>query len=221
MPSLISGGVAFGLFCLVLAIVFSPIGLGANNSCSLFSANQNCALTFNNNATIVLSASGYTLYNNQAYQACSSGGSINGVPQPTLLNWILSLPIVSNIYAFGAWVGATISGNSAVAAACGSQIGNILVFQYTGTSLVLLLIGVIVTSAAIAALTGIAILGSSGTNSAGTYLAFMVSALTLLWLVLSAFALPTFATMPLVIGGTIYTLLTLTYSIGMLDLIAG
>lgn len=210
------GVLAFPIMALVLAIIFSPIGLSTNASCSLASG-TNCALNFNNNATIVLSTSGYAVYD-KAYLTCQQITGVSG-----FTGWLASLPILSSIFDFSAWLGASIgaifTGNQQVASTCSSQVGNILIFNYTGTDLVFLLIGVVVTSAGIAAIAGISTI-AGGENSAGTYIVFMVSALALFWIVLSSFALPTFSQMPVVIGGTLWTLLTAMYAFGMIEIMS-
>lgn len=225
------GGVSFCLFALVLALAFSPIGLTSTSSCNLFSA-SNCALKFNTNATIVFSSSGYSFYDS-GYQTCQqiTAGILNKDP---ILGWLINLPILSNIYDFTAslggltglgigqtYGGGTINNGANIYATCSQQVGNFLVFHYSGADLITLLIGVILTSAGIAIIAGIALpLVGGGLNPAAVYIGFMISSLGLLWLVLTSFAYPTFVEMPTIIGGTIYMLLTLTYAISILDMIS-
>jgi hypothetical protein len=216
------GAVSFPIMALVLAIIFSPLGTGVTQQCSLTSTSS-CAIGFNSQATIVLSSSGYSLYQT-GYQTCQQITSVASVP---ILGWLSKLPILSNIFdafaTFGAFVayfaGGGGSGAQAVGTTCQQQLGNIMVFNYTGHDFILQLIGVVVSAGAISAIAGLSVLGS-GENSAGTYLLFMLSSLSLLWLVLSAFAYPTFIQMPTLIGTTIYTFLTLIYAFGMIDIIS-
>ena len=215
------GALSFTILALIFAIIFSPLGTGINSSCSL-SSSSNCALQFNTQATIVLSTNGYSLYN-ATYQTCQNITGVNNVP---VLGYLANLPILSNVYDLWSSFSSSlynlvVSSSSAtiIPNICSQQSGNILVFHYTGQDLVFLLIGVIMASGAIAALTGISFIGN-GQNSAGTYIVFMISSLGLLWLVLSSFALPTFTQMPVIIGGTLWTFLTVMYAFGMIDIIS-
>jgi len=224
--------IGFPLLAMIAGIVFSPLGVGVSSGCTIFSQ-KNCNLVFNTNATIVLSTSGYSFYSTP-YQTCqqlvigTGTGTTPSKPQPIvvpILGWFTSLPLISNVFDFfasiGGAVGNALGGTNGgnIQSTCSQQVGNLLVFHYTGTDFVFLLIGAVVSSAAIAALAGISFVGS-GQNSAGTYIVFMISSMSLLWLILSSFAYPTFAEMPPVIGGAIYTVLTFLYAIGMLDMMS-
>lgn len=231
MPSILGlGAIGFPIACLILAIMMSPVSYTATNpNCNLFSS-YNCEFQFNTNATIILSTGGYTYYN-APYQTCQQTA---GIGDP-ILKFLANLPVFSTIFDISAALGGLVGygighgfgGNGLnIYATCIQQSGNILVFHYTSGDLFFLLIGVILSSAAIAVLGSISILGTSAFNSGATYLTFMVMSLSLIWLVLTSFAYPTFAQingvgMPPVIGATLYFLLTTIYALGILDVIGG
>jgi hypothetical protein len=79
-----------------------------------------------------------------------------------------------------------------------------------------LFIGVVFTAAAISAVTAIAI-GASGMNAGGTLIIFTTSSLGLIYLILSAIAFPTWATIPQPFGSTLYVLMTLAFALGVVD----
>lgn len=76
---------------------------------------------------------------------------------------------------------------------------------------VALFLGVVFTSAAVAAIASVI------TNAGGTLVIFTVSSLGLIYLILSAIAFPTWATIPQPFGSTFYLLVTLAFALGVIE----
>jgi hypothetical protein len=249
---------------MVMAVIFSPIGVQINPACSQnplssgcispvdsIISNPNCQTNFVNNincsssvyfltnASIAFTPSGYSYTIAAQKQQCESlqinGVAINQVP---ILGNLVQLPVLGNIadftIALGQWSQqyfATLANtlaqavtnnptvtivpvpnNSQTIASCTAAASNvILTVSFSGQDIILLFIGAVITSAAVAALTSILL------NAGGTIIIFNAMSLTLIFIVLTALGYATWVSIPSPFGSFLYTINTLVFALGIIN----
>lgn len=205
---------------MILATIFSPANLAVNPNGG--------TLLFNSGEDITVSTSGISYTPSNQYITCQNATGGNAIP---IWSWLINLPIFSSIYDYSASLGAGASAivkgivttsqtgipqitTSTVSQVCKAQATNILTFKYDGQDIILLFIQLIVVIAGATVLT-------ATVTGVGSYVMFIIGALASIWIVLSAFAYPTFSTIPNPWGASLYTIMTLGYSIGAIDAVGG
>ena len=112
-------------------------------------------------------------------------------------------------------IGQPVVGGTGCAAA-----NSIFAFNPYNPNSTLFFVGLLVVIVAIGAIGGINII-NSGINTGGVFILCLGTGLILLWGSLSINALPTFLALPLGIGGTIYVILSLVFTVSGLEMLGG
>lgn len=239
---------------MVMAVIFSPIGVSINPSCSVNPLqtsclgdrpsivnnpncqtnefnNPSCAISvqFLNNVSVAFTPQGYSYQAAASKQLCESV-KINGVSitQIPILGTLTQLPILGNIADFFIGLGQaiqqtvvnSITGTNTISSptpdACLAAAGSIiLLISFTGQDILLLFVGAVFTAAAVAALSSLVL------NAGGAVIIFETMSLGLIFLILTALGYATWATIPSPFGSFIYTIVTLSFALGMITEVRG
>lgn len=153
---------------------------------------------------------GYVLTNTPQGEYISSPvpiGSDVFQNQPYLTNSTQGQEIVT---AYNALEQQTIDSQQ-IANSCLKSSQALLIITYDPNDIMLLFISAVVTAGVIAALSTVVL------NAGAAFIIFKVGSLSLIYLILTALAFPTWATIPSPFGSTLYALLTLGFALGMIS----
>lgn len=189
--------------------------------------NPNCASSLQfltGGVSVAFTPSGYSYVAAAQKQSCENvniaGTTITQVP---VLGFLTQLPLLGNIADFFIGMGQSfqglITGNNSTAVTannCLAASGSIiLVVSYSGTDVILLFIGAILTAA------GVAVLSSVVLNAGGALIIFNSMSLGLIYLMLTAFGYATWATIPQPFGSFLYIINTLIFALGLVESVGG